>query len=75
MYLLGKYKVDGKVLVLPIKGEGQSILIFDNAQLIVRYKPKQIEKNGKQYIQTERFKLEFDTDRLHINLENLFNGI
>lgn len=33
-----------------------------------------IEKKGKKYIQTERFQLDFDTSRLHINLENLFNG-
>lgn len=48
--------------------------MFDNADLVVKYKPKVIEKNGKQYIQTERFNLDFNTTRLHINLENLFNG-
>lgn len=48
--------------------------MFDNAELVVKYKPKVIEKNGKQYIQTERFNLDFNTTRLHINLENLFNG-
>lgn len=47
---------------------------FENAELIVKYKPKVIEKNGKQYIQTERFQLDFDTTRLHMNFENLFNG-
>lgn len=48
--------------------------MFDNAVLNVKYKPKVIEKKGKQYIQTERFQLDFDTSQLHINLENLFNG-
>lgn len=72
--IIGKYKIDGRVLVLPIQGEGNAHLVFDNANLAVKYKPKVIEKNGKQYIQTERFQLDFDTSRLHINLENLFNG-
>lgn len=60
--------------MLPIQGEGKAKFAFDNANLIVKYKPKLIEKKGQIYIQTERFKLDFDTSRLHINLENLFNG-
>lgn len=48
--------------------------MFDNADLAIKYKPKIIVKNGKKYIQTERFNLDFDTTRMHINLENLFNG-
>lgn len=70
----GKYKIDGRVLVLPIQGEGNADLVFDNAVFIVKYKPKVVEKNGKQYIQTDRFQLDFDTSQLHIQLENLFNG-
>lgn len=70
----GKYKIDGRVLVLPIQGEGNAHLVFDNANLVVKYKPKVSEKNGKKFIQTDRFQLDFDTTRLHINLENLFNG-
>lgn len=70
----GKYKIEGRVLVLPIQGEGNAHLVFDNANLVVKYKPKVIQKNGKSYIQTEKFNLDFDTSRLHINLENLFNG-
>lgn len=72
--IVGKYKVDGRVLVLPIRGEGNADLVFENCELAVKYKPKVTVKNGKQYIQTERFNLDFDTSRLHINLENLFNG-
>lgn len=62
------------MLVLPIQGEGNAHLIFDNVDLTVKYKPKVVEKNGKKYIQTEKFQLDFDTTQLHINLENLFNG-
>lgn len=42
--------------------------------MIVKYKPKLVTKKGKGYIQTEKFQLEFDTTRMQINLENLFNG-
>lgn len=70
----GKYKIDGRVLVLPIKGEGDAHLVLDNMTLNVIYKPKVIVKKGKEYIQTDKFKLDFDTQQLHMKLENLFNG-
>lgn len=70
----GKYKIDGRVLLLPIKGDGDAHLELDNMSLNVIYKPKVIVKKGKEYIQTEKFKLDFDTQQLHMKLENLFNG-
>lgn len=70
----GKYKVNGRVLVLPIRGDGDANLVFENVTLVVKYKPRIVEKKGKTYIQTDKFALDFDTSRLHIKLENLFNG-
>lgn len=70
----GKYKINGRVLVLPIQGDGKANLVFDNVNLIVRYKPRIVEKKGKTYIQTDKFVLDFNTTRLHIKLDNLFNG-
>lgn len=82
--LVGKYKINGKVLVLPIQGRGKSnltlgndtfttcvfvifiyitLVLSDDVSLRVKFKPKIIEKNGKTYIQTEKFKLNFDTTR------------
>uniref|UniRef100_A0A336M7R2 CSON013083 protein n=1 Tax=Culicoides sonorensis TaxID=179676 RepID=A0A336M7R2_CULSO len=72
--LSGKYKVNGQVLVLPIQGRGRSNLTIENVVLRIKFKPKVIEKNGKNYIQTDKFKLTFDTTRLYLNLDNLFNG-
>lgn len=95
--MIAKYKIDGKVLILPIRGQGKSNLTFgnkyfvsiffvqhfsgsffstDNVLIRVKFAPNLIEKNGKQHIQlrTNKFKLNFDTSRLHLYLENLFNG-
>lgn len=72
--IVGDYKINGRVLVLPIQGQGKADLAFDNAVLVVKYKPKVVIKKGKEYIQTESFQLDFDPSRLHIHLENLFNG-
>lgn len=42
--------------------------------LIVKFKPKIITKNGKKYIQTDKFNLSFTTTRLRLQFDNLFNG-
>lgn len=70
----GNYKINGKILVLPIQGDGKSELDIENMDLIVKFKPKVITKNGKKYIQTDKFNLSFTTTRLRLNFDNLFNG-
>lgn len=72
--LNGDYKIKGKVLVLPIQGDGKSSMKFENLDIIIKYKPRVITKNGRVYIQTEKFKLDFETSRLTMHFSNLFNG-
>ncbi|KAJ6635878.1 Protein takeout [Pseudolycoriella hygida] len=70
----GDYKINGRVLVLPIQGVGKSTLTFENVEIVFKYKPRIIVKNGKEYIQTEKFKLEFETAKFSLHFSNLFNG-
>lgn len=72
--LEGDYKINGRVLVLPIQGVGKSLLSFENVDIGIKYKPRKVVKNGKEYIQTEKFKLEFDTAKFSLHFSNLFNG-
>lgn len=72
--LVGRYKIDGKILIWPILGGGSASLGFHDVAFSVKFKPKVTEKNGKTYIQTKRFHLNFDTTRMHVHFENLFNG-
>lgn len=94
--MIAKYKIDGKVLILPITGSGKSNLTLgdynlallkiimkikksnftDNVDIKIKFLPNIIEKNGKQYLQipSNKFKLVFETSRLYLQLENLFNG-
>lgn len=72
--LKGDYKVNGRVLVLPIQGDGKATLVFDNFDIVVKLKPKIIIKKDKEYIQTDVFKLDFDTENMKFELTNLFNG-
>lgn len=42
----------------------------------MKFQPTVVERNGKSYIviSSNKFKLTFDTTRMYLSLENLFNG-
>lgn len=72
--LLGDYKINGRVLVLPIQGHGKSNLTLNDLKINIKYTTQSTIKNQKLYIQTKKFRFSFDVSRLFIKLENLFNG-
>ncbi|CAO1407089.1 unnamed protein product [Diamesa serratosioi] len=72
--LISRYRINGKVLILPIQGNGNSNITLSNLDINIKFKPKMIQKNGKEYLQADNFKLSFETTRLYLKLENLFNG-
>lgn len=72
--LIGDYSIDGRVLVLPIRGHGKSNLTLDDLKINIKFVILSTVKNNNVYVQTSKFKLNFDTSRLHIYFENLFNG-
>jgi hypothetical protein len=72
--LQGDYKINGRVLILPIQGVGKSSLNFEDVDIVIKYKPKVIVKNGKEYVQADKFKLEFEAAKFSLHFTNLFNG-
>jgi Haemolymph juvenile hormone binding protein (JHBP) len=61
--IIGNYRVNGKVLVLPIQGEGKCNLTIDDVEIRGKFTPDVIIKNGKEYLQAKNLKLTFDTSR------------
>lgn len=72
--LKGHYKIDGKVLVLPIKGDGQCDLKLDNITAVVELVGRERKVKDVVYMDLEAFKFNFETTRLMLRFENLFNG-
>lgn len=73
--LVGGYKINGKVLVLPIQGEGKSNMTMENINLQLKWTGKLVDRaNGKQYYQLDKLKATFDTTRFYMSFSNLFNG-
>uniref|UniRef100_A0A0K8TVA7 Takeout Protein n=1 Tax=Epiphyas postvittana TaxID=65032 RepID=A0A0K8TVA7_EPIPO len=74
--LKGQYKASGRLLILPISGDGDVAVDLKNYQLEMTI-PFTIVKNkeGKQMIDVKEFKTKFDVrDNGHYVLTNLFNG-
>uniref|UniRef100_A0A182QFP2 Haemolymph juvenile hormone binding protein n=1 Tax=Anopheles farauti TaxID=69004 RepID=A0A182QFP2_9DIPT len=72
--LVGGYKINGKVLILPIQGEGASNMTMVNCDISLKWTGNLVERNGKQFYQVDKFKVHFDTTRFYMNFTNLFNG-
>uniref|UniRef100_A0A1L8DPW8 Putative hemolymph juvenile hormone binding protein n=1 Tax=Nyssomyia neivai TaxID=330878 RepID=A0A1L8DPW8_9DIPT len=74
LVLNANYKAKGRILLLPINGEGKCNLTFDNWDAGWRFTVNKVQKNGKEYVKVDNSKLFFNTTRLHMDFENLFNG-
>ncbi|XP_035782487.1 protein takeout-like [Anopheles albimanus] len=73
--LVGSYKIKGKVLILPIQGEGTSNMTMANCDFLMKWNGGlQKRADGKEYYQMNKIKATFDTTRFYMQLSNLFNG-
>lgn len=70
----GNYDVKGKVIILPITGDGLSKISLDNLRAKINVYLKPVVRNGNTYVDIKDIKLTFTTTRLHLKLDNLFKG-
>ncbi|XP_061390856.1 protein takeout-like [Musca vetustissima] len=72
--LAGNYKVDGRILVLPITGTGTNSIKLINVTLKMQFVGVPMEKDGKTYLKVEKFRMDLDPKGIHFKIDNLFNG-
>ncbi|XP_055850815.1 protein takeout-like [Episyrphus balteatus] len=72
--LFGDYTIKGKVLILPVSGNGKSNITMDNLRLKVSILAESLVKDGETYMNVKNVKLQIETSRLHFDFRNLFNG-
>ncbi|XP_055905411.1 protein takeout-like [Eupeodes corollae] len=74
LILKGKYKIEGKMLIFPITGEGDVTCTIDGLHIKTRSKPKVELRDGLEYLKTDNFKIKAKADRMTVSMTNLFNG-
>lgn len=72
--LRGKYVADGRILILPIKGDGDADIVLHNPKFSVKFKPAVHPRDGKTYLSVDKLKVLVEPSRMSIKLTNLFNG-
>ncbi|XP_054271246.1 protein takeout-like [Macrosteles quadrilineatus] len=71
----GRYTTEGRVLILPIKGNGTADLTLGDLNLKYRLLYDLVKgKDGKDHVKFKSPKLDFKVDQFKIKLTNLFNG-
>jgi len=71
--LVGQYKVDGRVLILPIVGKGASEILFDNLKIGMKLKSKLIKKADKEYLDITAVALSINPQHVKFDLQGLFH--
>uniref|UniRef100_A0A1A9UNH9 Uncharacterized protein n=1 Tax=Glossina austeni TaxID=7395 RepID=A0A1A9UNH9_GLOAU len=72
--LLGDYVLSGKVLILPIQGEGKSNLTLVNTVFSIDFAGVADEKDGEVYMKLKNFRFHVDPQSFIFQFDNLFNG-
>ncbi|KAH8312517.1 hypothetical protein KR044_011228, partial [Drosophila immigrans] len=72
--LRGKYVADGRILILPIRGDGDADITLFNPKFSVKFKPGLQVRNGKTYLSVDKLKVLLEPQKMNIKLTNLFNG-
>ncbi|XP_054726279.1 protein takeout-like [Anastrepha obliqua] len=72
--LRGKYVADGRILILPIRGDGDADILLQNSKFSIKFKPALHPKDGKTYLSVDKLKVLVEPEKMSIKMTNLFNG-
>ncbi|EDW13827.1 uncharacterized protein Dmoj_GI23924 [Drosophila mojavensis] len=72
--LRGKYLADGRILILPIRGDGDADITLHNPKFSVKFKPATQVRNGRTFLSVDKLKVLVEPQKMNIKLTNLFNG-
>ncbi|XP_074041045.1 protein takeout [Leptinotarsa decemlineata] len=72
--LLSKYEMDGRILVLSLKGEGESNITATDVTVEYELKYDLVDKKGEQFVKIADQHVHYEVSRAYFNFTNLFNG-
>lgn len=68
------YNINGKILVLPIKGSGKCNITMYNLHSKNQIYLDKYEKNGETYLKVKKYNIILEPNRVNIKFDNLFDG-
>ncbi|KAM7360708.1 juvenile hormone binding protein 12 [Cochliomyia hominivorax] len=71
--MLGDYEMSGRILLLPITGNGRANITLLNSKIEHRLIGEPFEKDGIKYMRLKEYRVSFDPKRVNMHFENLFN--
>lgn len=71
--MLGDYEMSGRILLLPITGNGRANITLVNSKIEHRLIGEPFEKDGVKYMRLKEYRVAFDPQRVYMHFENLFN--
>ncbi|XP_068900206.1 protein takeout-like [Tenebrio molitor] len=72
--MLCQYELSGKVLLLPVVGQGPSTIILKSVKVALDAPFEEIPKDGKTYFKFSVTNFSLDPEVISFDFENLFNG-
>lgn len=72
--LIGDYTMDGKLLILPIRGNGKTNITLENVKVTVMLKGDYVERNGETFIDINSFKLTMTPKHAVFLFTDIFKG-
>ncbi|KAK5638094.1 hypothetical protein RI129_012389 [Pyrocoelia pectoralis] len=70
-----KYSLDGNILVMPIKGDGDCTVSLEDVKSKMTMIGEMFQKkNGKTYVEIKTFNVSLNPAMVRYDFENLFNG-
>ncbi|XP_030747621.1 protein takeout-like [Sitophilus oryzae] len=72
--LQGDYDMKGRVLLLPIYGQGPCNVTLLNMKILHTLTWEKIQKKGKTFLKPVDFKVSMEPDRVIFKFDNLFDG-
>ncbi|XP_044260824.1 protein takeout-like [Tribolium madens] len=68
------YQLSGRVLLLPIQGEGESTVVLKNVKIAGYVKYETVKRSGKTYLKFVDHRISLDVSHVYFHFDNLFNG-
>ncbi|XP_017480866.1 PREDICTED: uncharacterized protein LOC108370115 [Rhagoletis zephyria] len=68
------YKMEGQILLIPLRGSGKMFIEIDNLDITLYTKTRLYEKAGFTFDNVTAVRVDLNMTRVRTNFENIFNG-